>query len=61
MIFFYIFFGLGLKLKTNQASQPSAPPCPRNMVQNDKEWMKVGLKWKCKMALAFSHIMPNGY
>jgi hypothetical protein len=51
MIFLKIFFGLGLELETDDAFQPSAPPCPLNMVQNDKEWMKVWSKWKCKVGI----------
>jgi len=49
MIYFFIFFGLGLELETNQASQPPTSPCPPNLVQKDKEWMKDGSKWKCKI------------
>jgi len=49
MTLFFIIFGLGWELETNQASQPPAPPCPPNMVQKDKEWTKVGSKWKCKV------------
>ncbi len=49
MIYFFIFFDLSLGLETNQASQPLALPCPPNLVQKDKEWTKVGSKWKCKV------------
>jgi hypothetical protein len=42
MIYFLIYFGLGPEPKTDQAFQPPAPPCPPNLVQKDKEWMKVG-------------------
>jgi hypothetical protein len=42
-------FGLSLKLEIDQASQPPAPPCPFNMVWKVTKWMKVGLKWKCKV------------
>jgi len=49
MIYFYIFFGLGSELKTNQAFQPLAPPCPPILVRKDKEWTKVRSKWKCKV------------
>ncbi len=59
MIFLKMFFGLGLEFETDQASQPSAPPCPFNLAQKDKEWTKVGSKWKWKLALALSHILPN--
>jgi hypothetical protein len=45
------FFGLGSKLETDQAFQPLAPPCPPNLTQKGKEWMKVGLKWKCKVGI----------
>ncbi len=38
-----------MELETNQASQPLTPPCPPNMARKDKEWMKVGSKWKCKV------------
>jgi len=41
--------GLGLELETKQASQPLALLCPPNLVQKDKEWTKVGSKWKCKV------------
>ncbi len=44
-----IFFYLGLELETSQVSQPPAPPCPPNLAQKDKKWMKVGSKWKCKV------------
>ncbi len=36
-----------MELETDQISQPPAPPCPPNLAQKDKEWMKVGSKWKC--------------
>ncbi len=49
MIFFFIFFGLSPKFETNQASQPPAPPCPPNLAWKDKEWTKVGSKWKHKV------------
>ncbi len=51
MIYFLIFFGLGLELETYQASQPLAPPCPPNLARKDKEWIKVGSKWKCKVGI----------
>jgi len=54
MIFLKIFFGLGSKLETNQAFQPLTPPCPLNMAWKDKEWMKVGLKWKCKVGICIA-------
>ncbi len=38
-----------MELEINQASQPPTPRCPLNMVRKDKEWMKVGSKWKCKV------------
>ncbi len=44
MIFLKIFFGLGPKFETDQASQPPAPPCPPNLARKDKEWTKVGLE-----------------
>jgi len=31
MTYFFILFGLGPKLETDQASQPLTPPCPPNM------------------------------
>jgi len=46
-----IFFGLGLELETDQASQPLAPPCPLNLAWEDKKWMKVGSKWKCNVGI----------
>jgi hypothetical protein len=49
MTYFFIFFGLGLKLKTNQASQPPTPLYPHDLAWKDKEWTKVGLKWKRKV------------
>jgi hypothetical protein len=49
VIYFLIFFGLGPELETDQVFQPSAPPCPPNLARKDKEWMKVGSKWKCKV------------
>ncbi len=47
--YFFIFFGLGSDLETDQAFQPLTPPCLTNMAWKDKEWMKVGSKWKCKV------------
>jgi hypothetical protein len=41
--------GLGLELEPEQASQPLAPLCPLNLARKDKEWTKVGSKWKCKV------------
>jgi hypothetical protein len=49
MTYFFICFGLGLELETDQASQPLAPPCPPNLIWKDKEWTKVKSKWKCKV------------
>jgi hypothetical protein len=43
------FLGLGLELETEQAFQPLAFLCPPNLARKDKEWTKVGLKWKCKV------------
>ncbi len=43
------FLGLGPELETEQASQPLALLCPPNLAQKDKEWTKVGFKWKCKV------------
>jgi hypothetical protein len=51
MICFLIFFGLCLQLETDQAFQPPAPPCPLNLTWEDKEWTKVGSKWKCKVSI----------
>jgi hypothetical protein len=48
MIYFLIFIGLGPELKIDHVFQPLAPPCPLNLLQEDKEWTKVGSKWKCK-------------
>jgi hypothetical protein len=45
----FSFFGLGLKFEIDQASQPLAPPFPSNLARKDKEWTKVGSKWKCKV------------
>jgi hypothetical protein len=52
MIYFFIFFGLGPELETNQASQPLAPLCPSNLARKDKELMKVGSKWKWKVGIS---------
>jgi len=41
--------GLGPELETKQASQPLALICPPNLARKDKEWTKVGFKWKCKV------------
>jgi len=50
ILFFELsFLGLGPELKTKQASQPLALLCPPNLAQKDKEWTKVGSKWKCKV------------
>jgi len=49
MTYFFIFLGLGLEFETDQASQPLTPFCPPNMARKDKEWTKVGSKWKCKV------------
>ncbi len=43
------FLGLGPELETKQASPPLALLCPPNLVRKDKEWTKVGSKWKCKV------------
>ncbi len=43
--------GLGPKLETEQASQSLALICPPNLVRKDKEWTKVGSKWKCKVGI----------
>jgi hypothetical protein len=43
------FFGLGPKVESDQAPQPLALLCPPNLARKDKEWRKVGLKWKCKV------------
>jgi hypothetical protein len=50
ILFFELsFLGLGLELETEQASQPVALLCPPNLTRKDKEWTKVGSKWKCKV------------
>ncbi len=49
MIYFLIFLKFRSRLETDQVSQPPAPPCPPNLARKDKEWTKVGLKWKCKV------------
>ncbi len=50
ILFFELsFLGLGSELETEQASQPLALLCPPNLAQKDKEWTKVGSKWKCKV------------
>ncbi len=45
------FFGLGSELECDQVSQPLAFLCPPNLARKDKEWMKVGSKWKCKVSI----------
>ncbi len=50
ILFFELsFFGLGPELESDQASQPLALLCPPNLAWKDKEWTKVGSKWKCKV------------
>jgi hypothetical protein len=49
ILFFELSLGLGPELETEQASQPLALLCPPNLARKDKEWMKVGSKWKCKV------------
>jgi hypothetical protein len=50
ILFFELsFLGLGLELETEQASQPLALLYPPNLTRKDKEWTKVGSKWKCKV------------
>jgi hypothetical protein len=41
--------GLVPELETERASQPLALLCPTNLARKDKEWTKVGSKWKCKV------------
>ncbi len=41
--------GLGPELEIEQVSQPLALLCPPNLARKDKEWTKVGSKWKCKV------------
>jgi hypothetical protein len=45
----FSFLGLGPELETKQAFQPLALLCPPNLAWKDKEWTKVGSKWKCKV------------
>jgi len=47
--FYYNVMIFSLELETDRASQPPAPPCPPNLAWKNKEWMKVGSKWKCKV------------
>jgi hypothetical protein len=50
ILFFELsFLGLGPELEIEQASQPLALLCPPNLAWKDKEWTKVGSKWKCKV------------
>jgi hypothetical protein len=50
ILFFELsFLDLGPELEIEQASQPLALLCPPNLVRKDKEWTKVGSKWKCKV------------
>jgi hypothetical protein len=50
MIFFYISW-----FRSRTWNQPNLstiiPPCPPNMAQKDKEWIKVGSKWKCTIGI----------
>jgi len=41
--------GLSPELETEQVFQPLALVCPPNLAHKDKEWIKVGSKWKCKV------------
>jgi hypothetical protein len=43
------FLGLGLELETEQVSQSLTLLCPPNLPRKDKEWTKVGSKWKYKV------------
>jgi hypothetical protein len=45
----FYFLDLGPELETEQVSQPVALFCPPNLARKDKEWTKVGSKWKCKV------------
>ncbi len=45
----FSFFGLGSEVESDQAFQPLAFLCPPNLALKDKEWTKVGSKWKCKV------------
>jgi len=47
--FNFHFLGLGQELETEHTSQPLALLCPPNLAWKDKEWAKVGSKWKCKV------------
>jgi hypothetical protein len=50
ILFFELsFLGLGPELENEQASQALTLLCPPNLVRKDKEWTKVGSKWKCKV------------
>ncbi len=49
MTYFFIFFGLGVKLETDQAFQPPTLHCPLNLIRKDKKWTKVGSKWNYKV------------
>jgi hypothetical protein len=49
LFFEFSFFGLGPEHESNQVPQALALLCPPNLAQKDKEWTKVGSKWKCKV------------
>jgi len=50
ILFFELsFLGLGPELETTQASQRLTLLYPPNLARKDKEWTKVGSKWKCKV------------
>jgi hypothetical protein len=52
ILFFELsFLGLGPELETKQAPKALALLCPFNLARKDKEWTKVGSKWKCKVGI----------
>jgi hypothetical protein len=58
ILFFELsFLGLGLELETEQAFQALALLCPPNLARNGQ---RLGRNGNAKLALALSHIVPNG-
>jgi hypothetical protein len=60
MIYFLIFFYLGPKLEINQVSQPLAPLVHVIWLRRTKNGQRLGRNGSATLALALSHIAPNG-
>jgi hypothetical protein len=62
ILFFELsFFGLGPELESDQALQPLTLLCPPNLVRRTTNGRRLGQNGSAKLALALSHIVPNGY